>query len=181
VVARGIVDGPDEDLDKLRWTILGAVGCARSSITILTPYFLPDQALISALNAASLRGVKVDILLPGKSNLAFVQWASAAQWWQVLQWDCRVWLTRPPFDHTKLLLVDDFWAFVGSANLDPRSLRLNFEFNLECYGEATAAVLRRLADTKRARAHEGTLEEVDRRSLPVRIRDGVARLFTPFL
>src|SRR5207247_2156416 len=81
----------------------------------LTPYFLPDQSLITALNLAVLRGVQVDIILPSVSNLPYVHWASRAMWWQVLERGCRVWLTPPPFDHSKLMIVDNHWVFLGSA------------------------------------------------------------------
>jgi cardiolipin synthase len=102
-------------------------------------------------------------------------------WWQVLQRGCRVWLTPPPLDHSKLMLVDGYWALVGSANWDPRSLRLNFEFNLECYGRELAAQFENLIRLKLEHAEPVTLEQVDRRMLPVKLRDGVARLLTPYL
>jgi cardiolipin synthase len=181
VIARGIADGPDEDLDKLRWAILSALASARDSIRIATPYFLPEPSLISALNVAAMRGVEVDIMLPAKNNLRVVQWASQAHWWQILEHGCRLWLTPPPFDHSKLLVVDDCWSLVGSANWDPRSLRLNFEFNVECYDAELAAKLAALFNARRSQARRLTLVEADSRSLPVRLRDGAARLLTPFL
>ena len=181
VLSRAIVDGPDEDFEKLRWTLLGALSCAQSCVRIMTPYFLPDQAVISALDLAALRGVEVDILLPQKSNLPVVQWASRAQWWQVLRRGCRIWLTPPPFDHSKLMLVDGHWALVGSANWDPRSLRLNFEFNLECYDWELALQLDALFQSRLKQARPVTLEEVDGRSLPAKLRDGAARLLAPFM
>ena len=106
-----ISDGPDEDFEKLRWTLLGALSIARYSVRIVTPYFLPDPPLVSALNLAAMRGVQVDIILPSTSNLPFVRWASRAMWWQVLKHGCRIWLTPPPFDHSKLMVVDDHPAF----------------------------------------------------------------------
>jgi cardiolipin synthase len=181
MIARGIADGPDEDYDKMRWTILSALASARESIRVATPYFLPGPGLISELNVAAMRGVQVDILLPARSNLPVVHWASQAQWWQVLEHGCRLWLTPPPFDHSKLFVVDDCWSLVGSANWDPRSLRLNFEFNVECYDAELAAKLTGLFESKRSEARRVTIEEVDARRLPIRLRDGVARLFTPFL
>ena len=93
VMARVITDGPDADYDKLRWTLLAALAEAQTSVRILTPYFLPDQALVTALNLASLRGVRVDIILPATNNLPLIHWASRALWWQVLERGCRVWLT----------------------------------------------------------------------------------------
>jgi cardiolipin synthase len=181
VIARAIPDGPDEDFEKLRLTILGALACAETSVQILTPYFLPDPAIVSALNVAALRGVRVDIILPARSNLPFVHWASRAMWWQVLRRGCRIWLTPPPFDHSKLMVVDGQWALVGSANWDARSLRLNFEFNLECYDRELALRLEALLRQKLAGAKEITLAEIDSRRLPERLRDGSARLLTPYL
>lgn len=178
-IARVITDGPDVDYDKARWTLLAALSCAQTSVRILTPYFLPDQALITALNLAALRGVQVDIILPGKNNLPFVHWASRAMWWQVLERGCHLWLTPPPFDHSKLMIVDNHWVFLGSANWDPRSLRLNFELNVECYGREFAGAMEAVVQSKLRGAKPVTLEEADGRPLPVKLRDGVARLFTP--
>jgi len=179
--ARGIADGPDEDFERLRWTILGALNAAQHSVRIVTPYFLPDPSTISALSLAAMRGVTVEILLPGHNNLPFVHWASRAHWWQMLEHGCRIWLSPPPFDHSKLLVVDDCWSLVGSTNWDPRSLRLNFEFNLECYDCNFGERLAELFESRRSKAREITLEDVDSRRLPARLRDGIARLFTPFL
>jgi cardiolipin synthase len=181
VLARGISDGPDDDFEKLRLTILGAIACARSSVLVVTPYFLPDASLLTALSVAAMRGVQIDIVLPEKNNLALVQWASTALLWQVLEHGCRVWLSPPPFDHSKLMLVDGLWTLLGSANWDPRSLRLNFEFNVECYDRELATAL---TDSVRARMEQSrpiSLADVDGRSLSIKLRDGVARLFSPYL
>ena len=181
IIARGIADGPDENFERLRWTILGALACARSRVRVFTPYFLPDQSLISALNIAAMRGVAVEIALPERNNLPLVQWATWAQLWQVLERGCRVWLTPPPFDHAKFLVIDGCWSLIGSTNWDPRSLRLNFEFNLECYDCGLAESLEKHAQQKLMNARELTLQDVDKRSLPIRLRDGVARLLSPYL
>ena len=181
VIARVITDGPDADYDKLRWTLLAALAEAQTSVQILTPYFLPDPALITALNLAALRGVRVDIILPAKNNLPFVHWASRAMWWQVLERGCRLWLTPPPFDHSKLMIVDGHWVLLGSANWDARSLRLNFELNVECYGREFAHAMAAVLGKKLHGAREVTLAEADKRSLPVKLLDATARLFSPFL
>lgn len=180
-LARAIPDGPDDNFENLRLVLLGAIAAARSSIAVVTPYFLPDAALITSLNVAAMRGVQVDIVLPEQNNLSLVKWASTALLWQLLERGCRVWLSPPPFDHSKLMLVDGCWSLVGSANWDPRSLRLNFEFNVECYDRELAAALNQLTEGKLAQARPVTLAEVDGRSLPIRLRDGVARLFSPYL
>jgi len=181
VIARVIIDGPDADFEKLRLTLLAALAEAQTSVQILTPYFLPDPALISALNLASLRGVRVDIILPAKNNLPYVHWASRAMWWQVLERGCHLWLTPPPFDHSKLMIVDNHWVLLGSANWDARSLRLNFELNVECYGRDFASEMELLIRRKLQGAREVTLAEADGRSLPAKLRDATARLFSPFL
>jgi cardiolipin synthase len=181
IIARVITDGPDGDFEKLRWTLLAALAEAQTSVQILTPYFLPDTTLISALNLAALRGVRVDIILPAKSNLPFVRWASRALWWQVLERGCRLWLTPPPFDHSKLMIVDGHWVLLGSANWDARSLRLNFELNLEGYGRDLAHDLTAVIEKKLRGAREVTLAEADGRPLPAKIRDATARLFSPYL
>jgi cardiolipin synthase len=180
-LARGVPDGPDENFEKLRWTLLGALSVSRESVRIVTPYFLPDSTVVTALSLAAMRGVQVDIVLPAKNNLPFVQWASRAMWWQVLMHGCRIWLSPPPFDHSKLMLVDDAWVLLGSANWDARSLRLNFEYNLECYDAELARRVSELIESKQRHARLVTLEETDGRPLPAKLRDGIARLLTPYL
>ena len=181
VQARGIEGGPDESYDRLRWVIIGALNAARQSVQVMTPYFLPDAAIISALDAAALRGVEVDILLPQRCNLPYVQWAAFAQLWQVLERGCRVWVQPPPFDHSKLMVVDGCWMLLGSTNWDARSLRLNFEFDVECYSAFLGKVLGELIQTKLTAARPLTLEEVNARPLSIKLRDGAARLLTPYL
>ncbi|HET6411079.1 MAG TPA: phospholipase D-like domain-containing protein [Anaeromyxobacter sp.] len=181
VVARGIPDGPDEDFETIRFVLLGAIAAARERIRIVTPYFLPDQSLITALDVAALRGVEVDVVLPEKGNLPIVEWAQNAQLWQVLDHGCRVYTTPRPFDHTKAMTVDGAWTLLGSSNWDPRSLRLNFELDVEAFGKGVANDLDALIDARLAAARPVTLDDVDRRPLPLRLRDGVARLFTPYL
>lgn len=181
VLARGIPDGPDEDFDNLRTTILAALACAESSVRIVTPYFIPDMGMITALNLAAMRGVAVEIVLPEKNNLRLVQWASTALLWQVLEQGCRVWLSPPPFDHTKLMVVDGGWTMLGSSNWDPRSLRLNFEFNVECYDAPLASAMHELVEQKIARSRQLTQQHVDARPFPIRLRDSAARLLSPYL
>ncbi len=181
MLARGIRYGPDEDLGLMRMGLIGALGVAQHEVTIVTPYFIPDDALIAALNVAAMRGVNVNIILPVKGNLRNVQWAMQATLWQILEKGCRVWLTPEPFDHSKLMVIDGIWSLIGSGNWDARSLRLNFEFNVEVYHRGLAKQIGQLAEAKRIQAKEITLTDVDSRRLPERLRDGVARLMSPYL
>ncbi len=180
-LARGVSSGPGEDLEKLRLVLLGALSAARTRVVIVTPYFLPDADLIFALNITALRGVQVDILLPQDNDLRLVRWAETAQFAQILEFGCRIWIMPGPFTHTKLMLVDGIWTMLGSANWDARSLRLNFEFNIECYDLALAASLESNLEKNFAKAEPMTLAKLKQRSFPAKLRDGVARLLMPYL
>jgi cardiolipin synthase A/B len=181
IAARGLIDGPDEDFDRIRMTLLGALACARRSVRIMTPYFLPDNTLIMALNTTAMRGVKVEILMPEKNNLFMVKWASAADQWQLLEWGCKLYFSNGTFDHSKLMVVDDAFVLLGSANWDPRSLRLNFEFNLECFDAPFGKSMAALFDARVQSARALTKEEVHATPLPHKMRNGIARLFSPYL
>jgi cardiolipin synthase len=181
VVIRGIPDGPDKDLDKLHWTMLAALATAKHSIRIATPYFLPDEALTTALNLAALRGVRVEILLPRTNNLRLVKWAEMHQLGHVIRRGCKVVLTEGAFDHSKLFVIDDVWSLVGSANWDPRSLRLNFEFDIECYDVELASTLNRLLDEKAVGGLTLSMSDLQNRPAIVKVRDAIARLASPYL
>ncbi len=179
--ARGIEHGPDESFERLLDVLVAAIASARQSVRIVTPYFLPRESLISALTSAALRGVQVEIYIPEKNNIAMVQWACMAQLWRVLEKGCQVYSTSPPFDHTKLMVVDNHWSLLGSTNWDPRSLRLNFEFNLECYDPKLASQFHEMIDAISSDSTPITMLTINSRSFLVRVRDGLARLFIPFL
>jgi cardiolipin synthase len=176
-----VSDGPDDDFERLYYTFLAALSGAEDSVRIMTPYFLPDTALMSALRTAALRGVRVDIVLPAKSNLRIVGWAMMGQLDQVLRAGCRVWFSPEPFDHSKLMLVDGAWVFFGSGNWDPRSYRLNFEFNVEVYDPVLAARMERFMSDRIDASRPVSIADVRDRHLAVRLRDGVAWLFSPYL
>jgi cardiolipin synthase len=161
--------------------MLGAIAAARRRIAIVTPYFLPDARLLSALAVAAMRGLEVDIVIPGRNNIRLMDWAPVPQLAPLLESGCRVWRTPPPFDHSKLFVVDGAWSLIGSTNWDARSLRLNFEHNLECYDAALAAKLEALVATRIASAVPVTLADLRARSWPVQVRDGLARLLSPYL
>lgn len=181
VLARGIPDGPDEDLHKITWAILSGLGMARRKVRIMTPYFLPDRIIVAALNHAALRGVEVDILLPEKSNLKVVQWASRAQYAHILQSGCRIHHVPAPFDHAKLLIVDDEWVLLGSSNWDARSLRLNFEFNVECHDRSLAARLIKLFEARLASSSPVGMSDMAKIPAILRLRNGLAWLLSPYL
>ncbi len=179
--ARAVLSGPDENLGAIQTILLGAISTARRELLIMTPYFLPPREMIAALQSAALRGVAVTVILPERNNLPPVHWASRNMLWELLERGVRVLYQPPPFSHSKLFVVDRHYAQVGSANLDPRSLRLNFELNLELYGERCVGTLADHFDEVAAGSRELSLDEVDARSFPVRLRDGLAWLMSPYL
>lgn len=181
VGARGVTDGPDEYLNQILEVILGALATASKHVRIATPYFIPDRTILRSLIVAAHRGVIVDIVLPSDNNVPIVDWASAALIAQLIEKGCRVHRSAPPFDHTKLMTIDGVWSLIGSTNWDARSLRLNFEFNVECYSMPLAQELEELIDAKISKGRRLTLEEIEKRSLPVKLRDGLARLASPYL
>lgn len=180
-LARTVADGPDKEYRTLHLVILGALACARRRVLIMTPYFIPDRPLLSAITTTALRGVEVTLILPALNNLPFVHWATRSYLWELLQLGVRVLYQPPPFVHTKLFLIDGTWSLIGSANLDPRSLRLNFELDLEVYDrEFTHQLELDMAQTI-ARSREVTLAEMDGRLLTEKVRDATAKLFSPYL
>ncbi len=180
-LARVVVDGPDESFDTLRQLFAGALSVARSHVRIVTPYFLPDLTLQDALKTAALRGVRVDVVLPQRNNLPVVDWACRGQLESLLRWGVHVWFSPREFDHSKLFTLDGHWSMVGSANWDPRSLSLNFECNLECYDVPLTRQLEALIDERLAEAREHTLACQRGAALPAKLRNGMARLLSPYL
>jgi cardiolipin synthase len=178
---RSVVDGPDHELDRLTALFTGAIAAARRRVAIMTPYFLPPRELVGALQAAALEGVDVAVILPAMNNLFFVHRATRHMLWELLQRGVAVYYQPPPFVHSKLLYIDDDYAQVGSTNLDPRSLRLNFEMNVEVYDRGLVGHLSRHFEQVRERSRRITIEEVDGRPIGTKIADGLAWLAAPYL
>jgi cardiolipin synthase len=181
VFIRAVSSGPDAALETNHRMLMGAFSVARRSIRIVSPYFLPDRELVSALATAGRRGVEIDILVPAKNNLILVERAMVAQFEQVLKNYCRVWRVGGAFDHSKLLTVDESWAFIGSSNLDPRSLRLNFEVDLEVLDTGFAALIDRRIDAALASAAPVTIEGLRARPFLLRLLDRILWLGSPYL
>jgi cardiolipin synthase len=178
---RVLTDGPGEDMDKLTTVLTAAASTAQRRILIKTPYFLPPRELIGGLVSAALRGVDVSIILPANNNLPYVHWATRNMLWELLRWGVKVFYQPGTFDHSKLFIIDDGYVQVGSANLDPRSLRLNFELAIEIFDAALTARLVDHCLTARGQSREVTLEEMDGRPLLQRFRDAFVWLFSPYL
>ncbi len=181
VAARCIHSGPDRYVASTHNLLQGAFAVAQHHIRIQSPYFLPDQVLLGAINTAARRGVLVDIVIPGKNNLRLVNYAMTAQLDQVLRAGCRVWRTAGPFNHSKLTTIDGAWSMIGSSNLDPRSLRLNFELDMEIYSRHLARRIEDLIDLEIAHAEAVTLESLAAIPFRKRLRNRIIWLASPYL
>lgn len=179
--ARGLGSGPDADLYKIEMLLGAALSLARQQIRIVTPYFLPDQRLQFAIAQAALRGVKVDLVIPLHGDHLFMDWAMRAHLRFFGNVPVNIYLSPPPFDHSKLVTMDGEWSLIGSSNWDARSFRLNFEYDLECYDTDLAERLDAIIDAKIARARKITLRELRAEPVPTRLRDAAARLMMPYL
>ncbi|MDR6181736.1 cardiolipin synthase [Asaia bogorensis] len=176
---RIVTSGPDNDLEKIEFSMLQAIALSRRSVRLMTPYFLPNERLVSELCLAALRGVQIDIILPRRSNHRLIDYARDASLAPFLKAGCHVWMNRPPFNHAKLLVVDEEWSFVGSSNIDARSLRLNFEINLEIYSASVAQSLDSFME--RHKAGRLTHHALDSLRAWRKTRNAAVRLFMPYL
>ena len=178
---RAVPSGPDEYLEHIYEIILGALRSAQRSVLIMTPYFIPDRAILHSLRSTVLAGVAVNLYLPEKSDHPLVQGASMAYLPELMDAGVRIVLVPPPFVHSKVMVVDDAWSLIGSANLDPRSFRLNFEFDLEVYSTGLAEELTLYARDLSSGGtvlQPGTLES---RPLATRLMEGAVKIFSPYL
>lgn len=179
VPARVVTSGPDNDVEKIEYTMLQAIILARQNVCFMTPYFVPDNRFSTQLGLAALRGIRVDIIVPRRSNHLLIDYARDAGLRRLVEVGCHIWMGDPPFNHSKLMTVDGEWSFVGSANLDRRSLRLNFEVNIELHGDKIAHYLEKCMKGHCQNAL--TLEEIDAWPVWKRLRDAALRLFLPYL
>jgi cardiolipin synthase len=180
-VCRVVCSGPNEDFENINWMLLSVLSWAKNSVRIMTPYFLPDRVLISVLNAAALRGISVEVILPIANNLAFVGWANRAILWEMIENGIKFYYQPAPFSHSKLLVVDDNYALIGSSNWDARSLRLNFELDLEVYDPAFAKELSRYFAQTLKRSKGILMDDLNKDPLLIRFRNSFCKLFLPYL
>lgn len=178
---RAILDGPNENLDRLNELLVGVFSLAKQRIWIMTPYFLPGHDLVGAMIGAKHRGVDVKILLPARTNVHIIHWATQHSLQHIEVHGLAVFLQPAPFVHTKAIVIDDNYALVGSANLDPRSLRLNFELGVEIFSKEFNDRLGSYFERRLAKCARLKLEALQNQPLLIRIRNAVAWLFTPYL
>lgn len=173
--------GPDEWPHSFEKLLMALIHAARRRITLLTPYFMPTEAIALSLEAACRRGVQVEILVPRKSDHWLVDAASKSWCWELLQGGIQIWETTESFIHAKQVTIDGKVALIGSANMDERSFRLNFECSSLIFDEAKVTLLEDGFSHRLTEAKSLSFEQFNEQSILARIRDGLFRLVAPLL
>lgn len=176
-----VSSGPDSKWPSIKDGYLKMISNAREKVFIETPYFIPDDSIFEALRLAGLSGLDVRVMIPCKPDHLFVYWASMSYIGELLQAGVRFYTYEKGFLHSKVILMDDFVSSVGTANLDIRSFKLNFEVNAFIYDETINLKLtdKFLSDLEYCK--EITLEDYNKRSKIVKIKESFSRLLSPIL
>jgi len=176
-----IPSGPDQGSPLIYDTIFSTLSAAEKAIDIITPYLVPDQPIIQTLKNASKRGVKVRILLPGKNNHIFVAAAGRSYYEELVEAGVEIYETKNVMLHAKIIMVDGFWTTLGSANMDTRSFRLNFELNVVVYSKNFASDTTNLIYSYFEMANQIELQALQNKKFSNRIFEGVCRTLSPVL
>ncbi|MCM2270762.1 MAG: cardiolipin synthase [Thermoanaerobaculia bacterium] len=179
--AQVLASGPDRAVYPIHELLVSAISAADDRVWITTPYFVPDEPLVAALRTAAHRGVDVRLLLPRRSDSRFVDAAMRSFYEELGASGARIFEYRPRLLHAKTALIDDELALVGTANLDNRSFRLNFEVAVALYGPQPAAALAAAFARDLRDAGEVPRDRVRTLGFPRRLGEAAARLFAPVL
>lgn len=171
--------GPDSDWAAIMQSFFLAISKANNHIYITTPYFVPNESILTALRTAALSGIDVRLLIPFKSDSRFVLWATMGYVSTLLEAGIRVFLFQGGFNHSKIMMVDGKLATVGSANMDIRSFEDSFEVVTFIYNTEITQELERVFLRDTLQSKEMELEEWSQRTFPDRIKHSFARLFSP--
>jgi cardiolipin synthase len=173
--------GPDKHVEAIEQVVLMAVYSAREELVLTTPYFVPSESLLIALTSAAARGVKVTLIVPAKVDSKLVRYASRAQQVDLLAAGAQVALFQGGLLHTKSITVDGKFSLFGSLNLDPRSMRLDFEITLAVYDVELTRAVRQLQQSYLDRSEMLDMAACRARSAIERFTEDSARLVGPLL
>ena len=176
-----VSSGPDAEIEHIKNSYLKMINGAKHSVLIQTPYFIPDASVFEAIRLACLSGIDVRIMIPNKPDHAFVYWATLSYIGELLKVGAKVYVYDNGFIHAKTLIIDSLVASVGTANIDYRSFRLNFEVNAFMYDETIATALVQTFEHDLNVSRELTLKEYQSRSLIIRFKEAISRLLSPIL
>ncbi len=176
-----LASGPDSNAHIMHHLLLSAVAGARKSVAVLTPYFAPDMTMILALQSAAYRGVRVQLLIPSYSNHWLVLWAGRSYYKELADAGVEIFEYEHALLHSKVMIVDNTCGLVGSANMDQRSFRINFEVTTVLYNEGLAGELRADFDTWLREARRIDPKAPDQWTFQQSLAMGLARLASPLL
>jgi cardiolipin synthase len=176
-----VPSGPDTRTEAIQRLFVGAIGGATREVAVTTPYFVPNESLQVAMELAAMRGVRVRLVLPSKSNHAVTFHAGRSFYAPLIDAGVEVCEYQPGIVHAKTLVADSQVALVGSANMDLRSFRLNFEVHTLVHDESTAAALRAEFERNMAQSRQVDATSWLARGWSPRVKEGAARLVSPLL
>ncbi|GGF92620.1 cardiolipin synthase [Paenibacillus abyssi] len=176
-----VSSGPDSEWEQIKNGYLKMIYAAKESIYLQTPYFIPDESLLTALKLAAVSGVDVKVMMPSSPDHKLVYWASSSYLGELLESGAQVFLYNKGFLHAKTIVVDGTLASVGTSNIDIRSFRLNFEMNAFVYDTETSTRLKRIFEQDIQVSTELTLEGYLNRPLLLKFKESLARLLSPIL
>lgn len=176
-----VSSGPDQDLEQIKNTYIKMILAAKESIYIQTPYFIPDESLRDALRLAALSGVDVKVMIPNKPDHPFVYWATLSYSGDLLEAGGEIYIYQNGFMHAKTLIVDGEISTVGTANIDVRSFRLNFEVNALIYDKKITEELVEAFHDDIRRSTQMTKKLYQKRSVGIKVKESISRLLSPVL
>ncbi|USG68543.1 cardiolipin synthase [Brevibacillus ruminantium] len=176
-----VSSGPNSEKQQIKHGYLKMIYNAKERIYLQSPYLIPDDSLLTALKMAAMSGVDVRVMIPGRADHKLVYWASQSYLGELLKSGVRCFRYEKGFLHAKSIVVDGQIASVGTANLDIRSFKINFETNAFLFDSATAERLERIFMDDLKECHEVTREEYENRPLKARLQESLTRLLSPIL
>jgi cardiolipin synthase len=176
-----VTSGPDSEWEQIKNGYIKMISTAKKTIRIQTPYFIPDASVLDALKIACLSGVDVNIMIPNKPDHPFVYWATMSYIGEMLSSGARVYIYENGFIHAKTIIVDHEISSVGTANIDVRSFKLNFEVNAFIYDTEIAQKLDEFFQNDIALSRELSLEAYHQRPRLIRFKESISRLLSPIL
>ena len=173
--------GPDSSQPVIFYSLLEAISCAKKSIYITSPYFIPGESLMDALIIAIQSGLDIKLLIPGISDSKMVNTAASAYYTELLQYGAKIYKYNKGFVHAKTMVIDADLAIIGSANMDYRSFDLNFEVNALVYSEKTAKELTIAFENDLKDSAQIDAKVWLNRPKYIHVWEKIVRLISPFL
>lgn len=176
-----VSSGPDSIYEQIKQGYIKMINSAKKYIYLQTPYFIPDESISEALKIAAASGVDVRIMIPSISDHLFVHWATYSHIAELLPYGVKVYTFNNGFLHAKSIVVDDILSSVGTCNFDIRSFKLNFEVNAFIYDQKNSQMLKEVFELDLNYCNEVTLDMYQGRSIVIKVKETVSRLFSPLL